>query len=249
MLSAAERRQGAVPDWSGPGEEAADRRFSGREPGEPRVRPAQALFRRRSAGGRLRLCVAAVLRFLRLHRYRPRLRASARHHAAAQFQSAVRRPKHFRLLASLAHFLLQLAARLSVFLAARPALALENLRVSESGHHHDDRRPLARRELDVSDLGRLARRRPRGAPRVADPARKSQTIDLHACGRASPRGLLTFHFVLSAGSSSARPVSPPRGTFSIKSPRAPFPSPTSRRRSDWCWSSPLAAHYVPQALV
>ena len=67
--------------------------------------------------------------------------------------------------------------------------------VCKSGPHHGHRRTLAWRQLDVSDLGLVARNRPRGAALVAGAARKSE---------ASPRiqqfaflkGVVTFHFVL-----------------------------------------------------
>ena len=67
-----------------------------------------------------------------------------------QFQSSLRRAKYRRLLAALAHLVFQLAARLLVFLAARPALALEDFHLREPGPHHGDRRTVAWRELDVS---------------------------------------------------------------------------------------------------
>ena len=57
--------------------------YPGRDPGQSRLRSAQALLGRRSVGGRLRLRAPALLRFFRLHRYRDRLRAAAGHQAAA----------------------------------------------------------------------------------------------------------------------------------------------------------------------
>ncbi len=61
----------------------------------------------------------------------------------AEFQPPLRRGKHRRFLAPLAHFAIQLAARLSVFFAARQAL--EDLQLREPDHHHGDRRTVARR--------------------------------------------------------------------------------------------------------
>ena len=71
------------------------------------------------------------------------------------FNRSLRGGEHRRFLAPLAHHSFQLAARLSVFFAARQASQASQLR--ESGDHHGDRRPVARRELEVRHLGRAAR--------------------------------------------------------------------------------------------
>src|SRR6185295_15086216 len=73
--------------------------------------------------------------------------------------------------ASLAHHLVQLAARLPVFLAARPALEVENLHLLEPADHHDPRRAVAWTELELRHLGRAARIRARNCPAVANPDR------------------------------------------------------------------------------
>src|SRR6185437_16908637 len=63
---------------------------------------------------------------------------------------------HNRILAAVAHFAVHLPARLSLHTARRqPAWAVSP--VFQSVHHHAAGWTLARRELDLCDLGRVAR--------------------------------------------------------------------------------------------
>ncbi len=76
------------------------------------------------------------------------------------FLAALRRLLADRLLAALAHYVVVLAARLSLHSARRqPRRAVAHL--CQHDHHDDARRTVAWRQLDVRDLGRAARRRRR----------------------------------------------------------------------------------------
>ena len=178
--------------------------YLAREPGQSRLRFSQTLHRRRDPDRRLCLHAAALLRFFGLHRYRHRVGAAAGHQAAAELQPAVRRAQHRRFLAPLAHQLLQLAARLSVLLAARAAFEVEDLHLPEPGDHHGARRTVARAELELRHLGRAARRGAGGDPRLATwrgrrPAARAWQQVLCAV-------FVTSSSSASPGSSSARPI-------------------------------------------
>ena len=62
-------------------------------------------------------------------------------------------------------------------------------------HHHGARRPVARVELDVPDLGPASRQRPGGVPALAAHARKGRGQSASRVRRFAG-SLLTFHFVL-----------------------------------------------------
>src|SRR4051812_41322937 len=74
----------------------------------------------------------------------------------------------------MAHVFLELAARLSVLLAARQTHEMGA--VFESGDHHDSCRLVARRRMDVYRLGSAARHRASGRTTVADAARIGEGI-------------------------------------------------------------------------
>ena len=162
-------RTGVLSDRPGPREEGSDCRLPGGEPGEPRLRHPQALQRLRGADRGLRLLPAALLRLFRLHRYRPRLGDAAGDPAADELRSAVRIRQHDRVLAALAHHLLQLAARLPLFLAA--GSAVQDHAVCQPGHYHAAGRLVARRHLDLRHLGPAARHGAGRDPRLVRPAR------------------------------------------------------------------------------
>ena len=132
-----------------------------------------------------------------------------------QFQPSLRRRKHRRFLAPLAHYALQLAARLSVFFAARQAHQV--LRVREPDHHHGDRRPVARRQLELRHLGRAARLRTGRCPPVADLARQPRKPP--ASGATST-------------SSSPSTTSPSRGFSSARRLRNRHVDPSTHRLPD-----------------
>ena len=71
------------------------------------------------------------------------------------------------LLAALAYLAVELAARLPVLFAAGDA-DVEVFLLLQSGDHDGDRRPVARRELELRDLGSAARFRPGGRALVAE---------------------------------------------------------------------------------
>ena len=76
-------------------------------------------------------------------------------HFPGQLPAAVPGIQHHGLLAALAHFAFDVAARLSVHPAGRqPARALDDL--SQPDAHHAAGRAVARRELELRDLGRLS---------------------------------------------------------------------------------------------
>ena len=111
--------------------------------------------------GDLWLRGADLLRFQRLYRHRDRAGGIARLPLSAQFQPALPGRAAARILAALAHLAVELAARLSVHTARRqPARQAEDLPQPDA----DDaaRRHLARRGVEIRDVGGAARRRPRG---------------------------------------------------------------------------------------
>src|SRR6185369_3175523 len=96
-----------------------------------------------------------LLRFFRLYRYRHRLGAASGIAAAGEFQLTLSRSQPRRFLATLAHHSVRLAARLSVRLVRQAAKAsLQSL--SQRSADNADRRPLARRRLDLRSVGRVA---------------------------------------------------------------------------------------------
>src|ERR1700692_1494671 len=93
----------------------------------------------------------------RLYRDRDRAWAALRLSAADQFQPALHLRVLLRILDALAHFVINLAADLSLHPAGwQPPWGVPNL----SEHHDRDgtRRPLARRRPKLSCLGHHARR-------------------------------------------------------------------------------------------
>ena len=129
----------------------------------------------------LRLRDPDLRRLLRLHRHRPGVRAAAGHRAAAQLRAALPVAQHHRVLATLAHLAVELAARLPLHPARRePGRPAQDL---PQPHAHDGhRRPLARGGVDLRHLGRPARRLPLGA-QVVDRPRAARPDALPAGGR------------------------------------------------------------------
>ena len=127
--------------------------------------------RRRGLGRRARLHLPALLRFLGLFRHGDRRRRAS----ASCCRSTSTRPtspQHHRVLAALAHDLVALPARLSLYPARRqPARAPP---LSQSLPHHAARRVVARRGLDLRRLGRAARGLSRGEPCLARAAPASR---------------------------------------------------------------------------
>ena len=120
-----------------------------------------------------RLFTAALLRLLRLLRHGGRAHLAPRLPLPAELRLAVQGGEHLRLLAALAHEPLLVVPRLPV----HPPRRLAPGRVENGAQPVRDDVPgraLARRGLDVRDLGPAARRLPRRARRPAqsraDPA-------------------------------------------------------------------------------
>src|SRR5690606_23024598 len=103
----------------------------------------------------LRLFGADLLRFQRLHRHRTRERILPGLPAATQLRGAVFLGEHRRVLAPLAHDPIALAARLSVHPARRQP-AWPRAHLPQPDPHDAARRALARRQLDIRDLGPAA---------------------------------------------------------------------------------------------
>src|SRR5208283_1987948 len=133
-------RSRAVPDRLRRDEEVPDRRLPGGSAREPRVRHTQALLLGRGARGAVRLRVPVILRLLRLHGHRSRIRLAYRNQAAAELPPPLLGRQRGRLLAALAHLVFELAARLHLLLASRSEIALEGACVPEPGRHDGDRR-------------------------------------------------------------------------------------------------------------
>src|SRR5262249_7811362 len=95
-------------------------------------------------------------RFLRLFGHGHRCVAPVWNHVAAEFQLSVSGNQHHRLLAALAHDTVALPARLSVLRAWRQS-PRTRAAVPEPPDHDVARWPVARRRLDVRNLGRPAR--------------------------------------------------------------------------------------------
>ena len=85
------------------------------------LRHARALHRHGDVHRRVGLRLPALLRLLGLHRHRHRQRHAAGHPLPENFNRPYTRAQHQRFLAALAHLALELAARLPLLLAARPA--------------------------------------------------------------------------------------------------------------------------------
>ena len=155
-----------------------------RRQGVPR---SHRLRHRRSDGGGLWLRRADLLRLQRLQRHCHRRRRAARLPLPAQLQSAVSRGDARRLLAALAHVAVVLAARLSLHPPGRqPAWADQDLH--QPAADHGAGRHLARRGLEVRDLGRSARRHAGGGadalrsrPRRPPRRRAASAVAARAC--------------------------------------------------------------------
>jgi len=103
----------------------------------------------------------ALLRLQRLLGHGPRAGDVLRHPLSREFRPAVRLAVDHRVLAALAHVALPLVPGLPVHPARwQPRDALGD--VPEPRDRVPPHGPVARRELDVRALGRLARRHPRG---------------------------------------------------------------------------------------
>ena len=183
----------------GPDEEADDRGLPGREPGESRLRFSQSLHRRgdtdRRVRVRLRNCIYDFSGYTDIALGSAMLLGDQ---AAAELQPSLRGGEHRRFLAPLAHLSVELAARLSVLLAAGSAFEVEDLHVHEPDDHHGDRRPVAWSELEFRDLGRAARRWASSSCATCNrqiPQRKAEAAP--AWWRYGSI-VLTFHFVVFA---------------------------------------------------
>ncbi len=75
--------------------------------------------------------------------------------AAVQFQLALQGGQHHRILAAVAHLAIHIPARLSLYPAWRQS-AWRNAALHQYLHHDAAWRLMARRELDIRDLGRVA---------------------------------------------------------------------------------------------
>jgi len=164
----------------------------------------QRLFlRRRRASGcaggverRVRVHDTDLFRLLGLQRHRDRERASTRLRLSGQLRPPVPRSQHRRVLASLAHLALDLAARLSLHPARRePPRAAAHA----AQPHADDaaRGTLARRQLDVRRLGRVSRcvivrasSPRREAERIAEGCRTPPRYGVNVRARDDRLGLL-----------------------------------------------------------
>ena len=127
-----------------------------------RVFEVPGLFSLGGGGGRgLRLRGPDLGRLLRLQRHRHRLGAPPRLPPEGELRLALPGGRPRRVLATLAHLALDLAARLPLLLAAgEPARRGSALR--EPRRHVRPRRPLARDDLGLRRVGARPRRRPRG---------------------------------------------------------------------------------------
>src|SRR5439155_12159096 len=103
-----------------------------------------------------RLRVPDLFRLQRLLRHGHRPGPALRHRAAPELQQPVQGGVAERLLAALAHDAVIMAARLPLHHARRQPL-LARAAASERDGHDGARRPLARGQLDVRGVGRLAR--------------------------------------------------------------------------------------------
>ena len=135
-------------------------------------------------GAALRVFGAALFRFLRLFRHGGRPRPPVQPAPADQLRRAVPRDQHHRSVAALAHLAVALPARLRLR-AARRRGARAGAAHLQPVRHHDARRAVARRELDLHRMGRVPRRAARDQSRVAHRARKARS---RARSDASPDG-------------------------------------------------------------
>ena len=122
---------------------------------EPRIQPDNIIGRSRLA---VRLCLRRpdLLRFFRLYRHRPRSRQTLQYRADAKLPDALFCVVALRLLAALAYFPVDLAARLSLHPVGRGATwPAED--ASESRHHDVPGRPVAWRRHRLRHLGPVSR--------------------------------------------------------------------------------------------
>ena len=160
-----------APLRAGPRQEGADRQHA-RPHGRPDLRAASGGADHTARVARPRLLHAAdLLRLLRLFGHGDRPHAHVRLPHPREFQLSVHRAQHPRVLAALAHLAVELVPRLPVH-SARRQPARRAARLRQSRDRVPAVRTLARRELAVRAVGRLARRVPgrrarRPRPRAA----------------------------------------------------------------------------------
>src|SRR5262249_39827252 len=121
---------------------------------------------RRGVERSARILIPAVSRLLGLYRDGNRERASVRRAAAGEFPASLSRDRHPRLLAPLAHLVVQFSEGLSVHSVGWQPAWCASLCAGDSG---DDGTVwlVARRRLDVRGVGAVARAGPRRVPRLA----------------------------------------------------------------------------------
>ncbi len=127
-------------------------------PGVQPAGPAQPLGR---AVGDLGLRHPDLRRLLRLHRHRHRHRPAARHPLPAELRCSLPVVVVPGLLAALAHDPVEVAAGLPLHPPRRQPRQ-RRLHVSQPHVDHGHRRPVARRQLDLRDLGLHPGQRPGG---------------------------------------------------------------------------------------
>src|SRR5262249_28892445 len=119
----------------------------------PRCKPRSAHGLERNARVRL----ADFLRLLRIHGHGDRHGGAAGVSFPTQLPKTIPGVEYHRFLAPLAHVAFPVAARLPVYPAGRKS-AWDPDDLPQPDAHHAAGRPVARRELELRDLGRLPRR-------------------------------------------------------------------------------------------
>ena len=114
-----------------------------------------------------RLRGADLLRLLGLLRHGHRARADVRDEVPVQLRLALQGGQHHRILEALAHHAPAIPARVPLLSARRKPL-LKSAPRAQHPDHDGRERPVARRGMDVSRVGRAARRVSRGRAPVAE---------------------------------------------------------------------------------
>ena len=116
------------------------------------------LLRLRDTDGRHRLHNADILRFFRILRHGNRYRPYHGLQTCQKLQFPIQKPQPHRLLATMAHFLVHLAARLYLHSARRQPQRYRT-HIPEQFRHNAYRRSVARCGMEIRILGCHARRR------------------------------------------------------------------------------------------
>ena len=167
-----------------PRQENADRR-SARRIRRAGVRCRGARRSRHRCGGvgrRARLFGAALFRLLRLFRNGDRAWPAVQPAPADQLRGAVSRHQHRRFLAALACVAVALPARFRLCAARRqPPRPVAHR--GQPRRHHDHRRAVARRRLDLHRMGRLERRaaRHQSSPGGSGADRRGRPASRRSC--------------------------------------------------------------------